>query len=281
MKTDMEEIDLEEVLEEPYALRQFFTFVSEKRWEKYQEEDAPGIDTEAIASLSAIGFRSPKTSMIAAASAFFLAGTWKLFRKYRENDVPFLAIPFSWSDKLQMPPGHPREDVLYAGHPSTPRNYLPVSEFHRLTFEDKFTEALRILMHLGACEIDVKHERGWDRGFAGDLSAGIPTTSGDVSLESESASEKEAVYYAELEGHEDPTLPDDLVWLPHESTWQTVVEGRKNFGMEEFSLTLQYTDNYNIDAELAADAENAGFSLSGSFEEHESTVWEIEGKFSS
>jgi hypothetical protein len=217
--------------------------------------------------------------MIAAASAVFLAGAWKFFQKYRERDVPFLAVPFSWSDKLQIPPGHPREGVLYAGHPSTPRRYLPISKFHQLTFEDKFAEALRILMHLGAHEIDVKHERGWDRGFASEIDAGIPPKSGDVSLEGDLESEKEAVYHAELAGHENPVLPDDLVWLPHEPTWQTVVEGRKNFGLEEFSLTLQYTDDYDIDAKLAADAENAGFSLSGSFEKHQSTVWEIEGKF--
>lgn len=298
---NVQELDVQDLIDQPYATRQLITFVDDDKLREYQDDAVDNLESLskeavniAMVAAAAEAVRSSSTSILSANPAVVLVGAWGFLkswehdrksrehdRRSREHDIPFLAVPFSWASELQIPPGHPRESALYAAHPSIPDSYLPVSEFHRLTFEDKFTEALRILMYLGASEIDVKHERGWGRDFAAEIDAGIPGASGDASVEVDSDSNREALYHAELAGHDEPELPDDLVWLPYESTWQALVEGRMEFELEEFSLTLQYTDDYDINADLAVDAENAGFSLGGSFEKHQSTVWKIEGTFSS
>lgn len=203
----------------------------------------------------------------------------QFLRKYIGKDTLVLTVPFSWADELSLAPGHPRKDTLYAAHPSDGRRYLPISEFHRLTFEDKFAEALYLLMHLGATEISVEHREGWERDFASELSVNIPGVQGEASVEGECSSNKKGLYHAKLDGHDEPSIPNDLVWYPHELTWQVVAEGRMDFGLKDFSLTLQYTDDYGIDADLAEDAQTTGFSLGGSFESHQSTVWEIKGTF--
>ncbi|MCS3698393.1 hypothetical protein [Salinibacter ruber] len=203
----------------------------------------------------------------------------KATKNYIKEDTFVPAVPFSWARSLKLAPGHPRKDTLYVAHPSNKRRFLPVSEFHRLTFEDKFAEALRLLMYLGATEIDVEHRKGWERDFAGELSVNIPDVQGEASIESEVSSSGKALYHAELDGHSEPSIPDNLVWYPHELTWQVVAEGRMDFGLKDFSLTLKYTDDYGIDADLAQDAKTAGFSLGGSFKSYESTVWIIEGSF--
>ena len=70
-----------------------------------------------------------------------------------------------------------------------------------------------------------------------------------------------------------------MIWYPHEPTWQSAAEARIEFGLKRFSLKLQYTDDYGVNAELAVDAQNSGFSLGGSFEKHQKTVWSFEGEF--
>jgi hypothetical protein len=195
--------------------------------------------------------------------------------------IKTIRVPIQQATSLSLPPGHPQTDVLYVAHPSDPAAYLPVADFHRLTFEHKFAEAIRLLMHLGARTISVTHTRGWDHEFAGKLSAGIPQVgvgaSAEASIESESSTR--LLYEAELTGHNDPQLPDDLVWYPHEPTWQSAAEARLEFGLQRFSLKLQYTDDYGVNADLAVGARNVGFSLGGSFEKHQKTVWSLEGTF--
>ncbi|WP_263820579.1 hypothetical protein [Salinibacter sp.] len=196
-----------------------------------------------------------------------------------EEGTPLIPIPLSWKKHLHLPTGHPRKETLYAGHPHARRNYLPVDRFHYSVFEHKFTEVMRVLMHLGATKIEVKHEKGWGKEIAGEVSSDAAYLSGEGTAEAERSSQSEALYYAELDGHEEPSLPDNLSWYHHEPTWQNFVEGRMEFGMREFSLKIRYNDDFGIDADLAAQVLEMGFSLGGSFEEYQETVWEIEGEF--
>lgn len=78
----------------------------------------------------------------------------------RDQGIDVLPVPRSESAKLLFPPGHPQDGVLYVGHPTVHEIYYPTAQFHRLTFEHKFSEAIELLMALGAIEIDVEHQVG-------------------------------------------------------------------------------------------------------------------------
>lgn len=266
----------EDFFSQPYGSRQFVTFVPDSEW---KEEQTDEVNTEVEEATEVVG---GTLTFLAADLTLILAKHFvEKIIEAREHDIPIVPLPLSVASEMNLKPGHPRENLLYAAHPCDPRTYVPAADFHRLTFEHKFSEVLRLLMHLGASTIEVEHVRGWGRDFAGRLSAGIPQAGaeGSAEVEAQSSLEERLLYHAELDGSDDPSLPDDLIWYDHEPTWQSVAEGRLEFGLQDFSLKLQYADDYGINADLKVDAESAGFELGGSFEKHESTTWSIEGTF--
>jgi hypothetical protein len=89
------------------------------------------------------------------------------------------------------------------------------------------------------------------------------------------------LYEASLAGTDKPTIPEGLVWYSHEPVWQSVAKGRTIFGLNDFSLSVTYEDDFGINAGLKAAVVKAGLDLGGKFEDHQSTVWRIEGKFNS
>lgn len=202
-------------------------------------------------------------------------------REAHNLNIPVLPVPASVTSELKLPPGHPRTDLVYVAHPSDHRAYYPFASFHRLAFESKFAEVMSLLGHLGATDMRVKHVRGWGKDFAGNLSVKAPKVEAGALDENGGSSDagREILYDAKLPGHNSPSLPDDQVWYPHEPTWQSVAESRMEFGLSEFSLELQYTDHFDVTADIAGKAKGVGFSLGGSFESFKSTTWSIEGTF--
>ena len=82
-----------------------------------------------------------------------------------------------------------------------------------------------------------------------------------------------------MAGSDSPRLPENLVWYAHELTWQTVANGRIKFGLNDFSLSVTYEDDFGINAGLRSTVMKAGLDLGGKFEDHQSTVWRLVGKF--
>ena len=182
---------------------------------------------------------------------------------------------------LTFPPGHPRERVLYVGHPAVPTTYYAAAGFHRHTFEHKFAEAVELVMDLGATQLEVEHVKGWSDQLAANLAVPLPMAGAEAGLHAEQSRShgSSALFKATLKGNANPKLPDGLVWFPHEPTWQQLAEGRLKHGLTQFQLSVRYEDDYGIDAGLKLNAGKAGLDLGGSFQEHESTVWRIEGNF--
>jgi len=208
----------------------------------------------------------------------------KMMQTYEKSRAIGLGVqmaPKRWIPQFDLSPGHPRDRVLYAAHPAVSTSYIPIADFHRFTFEHKFSEILSILMHLGAKKVHVEHVCGWGHDFASKLSVGIPQAKINVGVSANKKSEtsRRILYEAELEGSKSPELPDSLVWYKHEPTWQKVSEGRLRFGLKKFSLKLQYQDDYGVNAGLKIKAQKVGLDLGGDFQNHESTTWSINGEF--
>lgn len=214
------------------------------------------------------------TSAIAGATEAVIA-----LAKARQNGLNILQVSHTEAATLTFPPGHPREGTLYVAHPAAKGVYFTVASFHRLAFEHKFSEAVDLLMSLGATEIGVEHVRGWSREFAANLSAPIPHAASSAELSGKQSSTSSLLYEANLPGNTRPRLPESLVWYPHEPTWQSIAKGRTEHGLKEFSLTVNYEDDFGINAGLKLTATKAGLELGGSFEDHRATTWKIRGKF--
>ena len=211
------------------------------------------------------------------------AGVWafKAWSKARESGLPVLAISREQAAQLSFPPGHPREGVVYVGHPSIPRHYYTLADFHRVMFEQKVAEAVELLMSLGATTIRAEHITGWSQEFSTKLSLGIPSVDAKTSVEASGKKRRSAamLFQATLRGGSIPRIPPNLVWFEHEPTWKTVANGRMQYGLEEFSLSITYMDDFGINLGVKASVTKAGLDVGGKFEGHESTIWKLTGKF--
>jgi hypothetical protein len=264
---------IDDLFNSAYPDRQLALFVTDEVWQAEAK-----LSNEA----TGVGKNLGAIPMIALTVAFpFVGIALDLVSEARKNGLEAVLIPRSWLGNLSLPPGHPRDAVLYAAHPTDPRIYLPVADFHRFAFEHKFSELLLILMHLGAVTIAVEHVSGWGRDLATRLAVMLPLTEDGVeaAVSRSSNQNRSLLFSAELAGGGSPSLPDKLVWLGFEPTWNAVAEARLRFGLKEFAVNFQYRDDYGINGGLRLRAQRAGFDLGGSFEEHKETVWRVSGRF--
>jgi hypothetical protein len=207
---------------------------------------------------------------------------YRAWNRARKRGLPVLAIGKTAAKVITFPPGHPRDEVLYVGHPTMPQVYYPMADFHRATFEHKFCEAIHLLMSLGATVIRVEHVTGWAKEFYARLSVPpleAPSETAGVGAGQSSTKRSSLLYEAFLTGTDRPKIPKGLVWYPHEQTWQQVAKGRMQFGLNDFSLNLVYQGDFGINAGLKVAIAKAGWDLGGRFEDHQSTVWRLAGSF--
>lgn len=269
----------ESFMEQPYGNRQMVAFVDRDAFESGNEGNDDG--AKAYWNVAFTGVIVPFLWWpgVVATVTTAVVSAWMESRK---SGLPVSLVPKEWASRLSLPPGHPRDQVLYAALPATPLVYTPVADFHRRAFEHKFSEALSLLMHLGATHLRVEHEQGWDREFSGKLSVPVTAPAFDAGAEAGARGKhkRNILYEAHLSGTPTTSIPSGLVWYPHEPTWQQIASGRVDFGLKNFALKLHYEDDYNINAGLKLKAEKAGFDLGGAFERHETTTWTIEGTFS-
>ena len=113
--------------------------------------------------------------------------------------------------------------------PAVRNRYCTASDFHRMVFEHKFSEAVTLLMALGATAIEVHHVAGWTKEILGTMAsafdvAGVVDAALDAEMSSEKNEGRSLILKADLGRGtpREPYLPDNMVWYPHEQLWQTV-----------------------------------------------------------
>lgn len=216
-------------------------------------------------------------------SAMAAKAIYEAINKARSSGLAVTPVSLSLTNQLSFPPGHPMMKVVYCRHPAKANTYYPVASFHRHVFEHKFSEAVKLLAYLGAREINVQHVKGWSRDFAAQISSPLPSTQapGQAGVEAGASSKSldTLLFNATLNGSDTPRLIDHPTWLPHEATWEMIADLRMSAGLKEFSLSVNYEEDYQINAALNAKVKDLGFEVGGKFEDHVSTIWVMNGKF--
>ncbi|MBU5353179.1 hypothetical protein KQI74_12845 [Paenibacillus barcinonensis] len=271
-----------DIITKPYAERQLIVVLSDKEvkaQQKYKrDEDGDSAFTKVLKIAKTVSEHFyPSPLHIAEATIELYKGILKL----REQGIEMLSVSQSEATKLIFPIGHPRFGVLYVAHPADASVYFPFAQFHRFTFEHKFSEAVTLLMSLGASHIEVQHVTGWSKEFSSKMDIAIPQVNVGAAMDASKMkkSGSEILFTANFEGNTSSSLPESLVWYHHEPTWKQIADGRLKYGMKDFSLTVRYEDDLGVNMGLKVSATKAKLGIGGTFEGHQSTIWKIIGEF--
>jgi hypothetical protein len=184
--------------------------------------------------------------------------------------------------ELELPPGHPLVDQVYAAHPLQARRYLPVAQFHRAIFEEKVHEFMRLLAALGATRIRYTCAEGFRRSQQAKVSLEIPLgPKVGPALGQSDGRTQEAFFEEVYEVRRPPFIPDDLVWFGHELSWRELARRRLEVGTRSFRASLLHEDSYGIERSVLLGIEDIGVELGARFEEFRVSRWEFEGEFAS
>ncbi len=185
-------------------------------------------------------------------------------------------------------PEHWRKDGLLVLSPRNGRRYLPYLNYHALSFEDKFNEAIRVLEALRPKELTVIYEEGYEseiNAAAALKLRGVKGGAGAAKGSYERMDNKKVLHYGEyerpglLERFRRPELPEELSWYPTEGQWQSIVNGVLHNRKKKVILEVVCEEDYGLDAEFDAAVKLAGFKLSGNYTRFQSTKWVIEATF--
>jgi hypothetical protein len=207
---------------------------------------------------------------------------WKAHKRAERANLPYLIVSISSAENLRFPNGHPLGNVVYVGDPGVAGNYYPVASFHRVLFEGKVAEALRLLRSLGAAEISIEYLQGFDRGGGVDLSISMPAgaagqIAGAVNRTTKASSGAKTTM--RLSPTAAAQIPNDLIWFHSEPLWREIADARLESGLQAFTLEVNYTDDFGVNASLEAKISNVGLDLGGTFTDFRETVWRLSGTF--
>lgn len=208
--------------------------------------------------------------------------TLKALKEAEEDGLRLLPVNQSQVGQLDMPIGHPLPNVVYIGSPAVAERYYAIADFHARIFEERFGEATRLLMALGAERLTVRSQHGWKRDIGVNFDAPIKRVlKNRAEVRIGGRRDRSLVFEAELKPRATPDVPRDLVWFSHEPTWQAIADGRIRYGLREFQLQVVSREDFGIDASFASKIRNQRIlSLGGGFTQQVDTSWLLEGTFS-
>ncbi len=140
-----------------------------------------------------------------------------------------------------------------------------------------------MIRSLGAVTVEVIHVEGWDQSAGIELGVKLPGAS-KADIGSSAARERGSAHSVlstmGLKPTQTPSVPEGLVWLPHEPLWQEVAQARLESGLDSFVIDVRSTDDYGVNTGLKALVAKAGLEAGGAFVEHRNTIWPLRGTFS-
>lgn len=244
----------------------------------------------AIPPIAVVGGGAANAAAGAAAGAIAAVVTQQLIdgaarrraRRRANGALPVLVIGQKEAANLSFPLGHPLKGTVYVGHPGIAGAYLPMATFHRVLFNEKAAEALRLLRSLAANEINIEYIEGFKTAGGVDFSMTVPQSvpsSGTAKVTGTKESSTTARVTMHFDPDHEPAIATDLMWYHQEPLWREVAEGRMVSGLRDFQIEVHYFDDFDVDAKLEARIAEAGLSTGGHFTEFRSTIWKLSGTF--
>ncbi|RYJ50997.1 hypothetical protein DR871_013810 [Flavobacterium petrolei] len=191
-------------------------------------------------------------------------------------------------NEFTFPPYHPVSNTIYSCSDSDPNLYIPLAEFHEYVFQSKLSSFKELCSTLGAknCIITYAEEDGIDI-TAKVKAENIPTEAGviDGDINGSSSTKKDAIlkFNCSFAKPKAPIKEYKSNWMKSESSWITLQKIRLEGGCKKDKAEVSYTDDMNINVDLALKLEKMGVGIGGTFKKiktrkltYEIEFWPIE-----
>ena len=246
----------------------------------------PGIGATAATDALMKRFRSSPRKALRPVNVIAFA----LGQVFRDDPSGLMPEAQTWSSDavaeagLRCMHGRFAEGHAYVAHPAADDLYALMGTAHDKLLADKRAEALRLAAALGAKSIrlvEASHKR-----IAGTARAGleVPVKGVPVDVGAEAGVHAESSRDFSLEStfgpiRAVPCIPTKVHWYHHEPMWQAMAETRLSHDSLTFKMLFNYTDDFGIDASVAAKVAGFGYSLGASFSAMRRVEQEYEVEF--
>jgi hypothetical protein len=205
--------------------------------------------------------------------------------------------------RLNFKFGHPQNGVVYVQHPLRKNVYFDVDSFHSAMLTEKYEELIHLLQSLGARKISatVIHEdnvatsKKRTRSVKSDNNFVKAGVHGNVNWQG--STDEKINLYTTLRSEVEfnivgaPSIPEGLIFYPHESTWQRIAKGALKRSYNKYDITLKYRQDYAVNRQKMLDIAakvrvfipSFELNISTSFESNlrriTSTIWKYKVEF--
>jgi hypothetical protein len=170
--------------------------------------------------------------------------------------------------------------TVYQVHPEQPDRYLPVGTYYRETVEERWNEAIRLLMALGAIRIEASFDQAAlsQIGFEAQAAAGAVQAGASAGHTRISTTES-SVRIEMSDANRSVRVPEGLRWFDEEPSWQTLAEARLENGATRYDCFVKVQESHGLTSDVIADLKRAELRLGGSLEHIKSTVIRYQAEF--
>lgn len=164
--------------------------------------------------------------------------SYKSSKKSRSLLNTLVSLDTLLTSDLSFPSGHPVEGNIYIAHPVIPKRYIPIDNNELFITEEKLREFCYLVQCMGATKISITSSYS----IANESTNRAETsTRGKVSLvhidielgANQITTNKQIdwlnhlmQFSQEFNPKTKPFIPDNIVWLQHETSWQSLVKQR-------------------------------------------------------
>ncbi|QVM85257.1 hypothetical protein [Novosphingobium decolorationis] len=192
-------------------------------------------------------------------------------------------LPLREANLFKFLSGSAEVGRAYAVNPLCDNMYYSVDTYNDDMVDHKLSELERVLNALGATRYSISFQSEYSSSF-------------DVSIDGqerkffnrgakaafEAESRRARARRFERSGTSaggEPTLPQDLVWLEREPSWEALVESRLHYGRKTFDLSVTLDRDLRMSAKVMADLKVLRLDMQAKVESRSSVTLYVSGEF--
>jgi hypothetical protein len=173
-------------------------------------------------------------------------------------------------------------NVVYSAHPGDQNFFVRLADYHSFLLNEKRGEFLRLAGALGAKSIRLAETDAREQKATATFAAGDGSAKFESKLKMRDRTDSMFTLASEFDRpgtRVRPHVPDRLRWIQLEPLWSAMAQVRLANWQLKHRVVFDYSNDFSVDAKLAARVGTLGLSCGGSFHGAHSVRQEYEVEF--